>query len=148
MDGGWYQWNKEYLVEFKGLKVTVATKADVDDSVYQLKRGIRPGLDQRPEFISQGSCSGEGAAALAQKLGARRIVLAAGFEMHFVNGVSHYHNEHKRKKPVEEARYTNVFLPGFVKLKGYLEELGVEILNATPNSRLTMFKQVKLEEVL
>lgn len=144
MDCVWYKWHKEKLVNFRGIKVTTCHECDNIKGIKFLKTGDKTSLDDRPEFLARGNNAGMGALALAVKLGAKRIILL-GYDMYFPNGESNYHNDHQRE--VKEERYEE-FNKKFEIFKSGLKERGVEVLNATPGSKLKLFPIVEPNDVL
>jgi hypothetical protein len=75
------------------------------------------------------------------RAGATRIVLV-GYDMCYPGSVAHWHPEHPVVVP--EGVYTNVYAPFFER---FPTPAGVEILNASPISRIRKFRKVTLEEV-
>ncbi len=95
--------------------------------------------------IRQGRSSGHTAVSLAIALGASRIMLV-GFDMRFVEGREHHHSEYQG--PRDAMLYEREFIPGFEGWNTAALRAGVQILNATPQSAVTEFPMVSLEEVL
>lgn len=145
MDCSWYKWHKENLINFKGIKVTTCHECVNVKGIKFLKTGKKNAFDIRPEYLSRGNNSGVGGASVAIKLGAKRIFLL-GFDMHFPRGESNFHKDHK--KVVAEERYTNEFLKSFSEFKKNLDEMNVEIINATPGSHLKLFPIIDPNEIL
>ena len=110
-----------------------------------VKNTGRDGLETKPTGIRTGRNSGYQAINLAVHLGAKRIVLL-GYDMRFQGKKSHWHGGH----PVEirDTVFENSMLPCFPSLVKPLAKLGVEVLNATPGSALTVFPMVELENVI
>lgn len=93
--------------------------------------------------IRQGRSSGHTAVGLAGALGAKRIVLL-GFDMRFVGGRSHFHDEYAAK---DEKLYRSDFAPSFRGWAAAARTAGIEILNATTGSALSEFPLVHIEEI-
>lgn len=80
---------------------------------------------------------------LAVLAGARRVVLV-GYDNRRASGKNHFFGEHPDSsiQPYEHWRKTyRSMLPG-------LEAAGVEVVNATPDSAITAFRRVRLEDVV
>lgn len=103
------------------------------------------GLAARPNALRTGLNSGYQALGLAVAAGAARIVLL-GYDMHFNGEKSHWHGGHP--VPVGEAMYRNVYAKYFRELVPQLRQMNIEVLNATPGSALTCFKEVSIESLL
>lgn len=94
--------------------------------------------------LKQGRSSGHTAISVVMSMGAKRVVLL-GYDMRFVEGRSHSHDEYACKNV---KLYAKDFVPAFNGWNAWAKKTGVEILNATPGSALNEFKKIKLEEVL
>lgn len=146
-DCRWYEWewNKRDLQGFTGL-IACATACPCENPlycerpVYQLLRGQPTGIDPRPTHVAFNRNSGNSAINLAVHLGAKRIVLL-GFDMK----PGHWHDNHAHTPP--DAVYQKLYLPPLYQVNHDLAELGVECLNATPGTALTVFPLVNLKEV-
>jgi hypothetical protein len=90
-----------------------------------------------------GWCSGANAINVAFLAGAQRIVLL-GFDGRS-NG--NWHKDHKQ--PVAPETYPDFIVPSFARMALALREVpGVEVLNATRGSSLSMFSLTDLDQVL
>jgi hypothetical protein len=137
--------NRFILTMFKGLKVTSCENYLEDLDVLVLRRGRRQRLERDPEFITHSNNAGAEALALSTMLGCK-MVLLLGFDMKTVNGRHNYHENHVREIP--ENIYDDYFIGAFEVLSRDLEEIGVRVINCTPNSALKVFPIVPLEEVI
>jgi hypothetical protein len=97
-----------------------------------------------PGVIHYGGNSGFQAINLALLFGAARIVLV-GFDMRVVETKRHFFGDHP--KPLRNSIDYRYFVPTFTNAARHLPA-GVEILNATPESALTCFRYVPLEQAL
>ena len=95
--------------------------------------------------IRQGRSSGHTAVSLAIAMGANGVVLV-GFDMRFVGGREHHHQEYTG--PRDTQLYEREFVPGFEGWNAAALNVGVEILNCTPGSAVTEFPFADLDEVL
>jgi len=150
-DARWYGWHCEALKSFKGMIYHCANriKGQRIDRVKRVGRGKSQGLDRRPEYVAWNRSSGASAINLAYHLGAKRIILL-GFDMRkrIVDGEERQ-NWHKDHKVVgAKANPYPRFLQVFRLINIDAKKLGVEILNATPNSSIKDFPIVDLESVV
>lgn len=144
-DMKWYVYHKGVPGFRGGLKVCYgATPFDDVVCVQGSRKGAR-GYDPELGYVCHGSNSGHAAVHLAAQLGANPIVLV-GFDMRLVNGKQHYFGKH----PVQIRNASNyiAWCHNYRRLGQELAPHGIEILNATPGSALTCFRQVRLEDVL
>lgn len=151
-DAKWYWWNKECVDAYKGYKVSMnicwpgrdKSIADQPDIwIIQRKHG---GFERRHGYLSFNHSSGAAAINLAYRLGASRIILL-GFDMQLVNSERNY------KEHVQMASRNKDSFPymrqGMENLARAMKGIkGVEVLNANPESALTCFKKVNVEEVI
>lgn len=91
-----------------------------------------------------GASSGHIATCLAAIMGARRVVLV-GFECQVVAGRTHGHSDYQQD---DSAAFVDRFLPGWRGLAPALQRMGVEVLNATPQSAITEFPFLDLRSAL
>jgi hypothetical protein len=103
-----------------------------------------PGLSRRPGVIHQGQNSGYQVVGLAHQAGAHRIVLL-GYDMHDRGG-SHWHGNHP--PGLHSLPSFDEWLVNFQVLARDLDSEGIEVINCTPGSALSCFKQSELTEVL
>jgi hypothetical protein len=147
VDSVWYEDNKVRLEEFPGLKIHCCNRhADRPGTLRIMRSNNKFGIEKDPSKISWNMCSGSSAINLAYHLGAKSVVLL-GFDMKINdNGENNWHNLH-RPKPKKWNPYRR-FLDCFPTIKSDAKSLGLEILNATPDSALTIFPMIKLEDAL
>jgi hypothetical protein len=103
-------------------------------------------LPPNSPIIRQGRSSGHTAISVAIALGTKRIVLL-GYDMRVVDGREHHHNDYAGR-PRDLDIYEREFLPAFAGWNETAKAVGVEVLNATPNSALTEFPIIALDEAL
>lgn len=145
-DERWYHWNHELVHEFDGLRVTLENlslqRQGLD--VRSLRDYGVNGFAPKNDGVTNGRNSGYQALHLAALLGAARVLLV-GYDMRQVDGRMHWHPEHPVATPA------NIFpgwIAAFATLAPELERRGVEVINCTPGSALTMFKTQDLEVAL
>ena len=105
------------------------------------------GISINPGYICWNKSSGATAINLATLLGAGRIVLV-GFDMHTV---CDKHNWHEFYPDNDAQAHTNdygIFLGPFGEIQRDLHTLGIDCINATPGSSLTLFPIMTPEEAL
>lgn len=144
-DTRFYTWHKHEIDSFKGLKYTIR-KGLYEDDIMLLKRGAKHGLSKANDTLAHGNNSGYAAINLAYHLGAKNIVLL-GYDMGNVGKESHFHDGYPTKATSNEV-YTNQFLPGFNSLKVGLDKTKVNVFNACPTSRLTVFPIISIDKAL
>jgi len=155
-DAVWYQGYCQFrghrgaLQNFPGLLVSCATEefADLGTRVKWLRRESAPGsLSSDSWKVNWYSSTGASAIHLAMIFGATQIVLL-GFDMKSgKSGESNWHVNLKDPK-FTEGKFKK-FQGGFDRLEAHLDEIvGVQVLNAGPDSALDNFPHVNLESVL
>lgn len=104
------------------------------------------GFDPDPRCLKHGNNGAYAAIHLAAHLGAKMIVLL-GVDMRYSpDGRSHRHQGHGLVHT--EQTLTQLMLPHFNTLAGPLSELGIEVLNASPDSALRTWPCVSIDEGL
>lgn len=152
-DSDWWEWHREneQFKAFAGAKVTIEPSGlrVGDPDVFMLHNAGRgdDGLvvSMDPRALVTGFSGGYQVVNLAMLAGAQRIVLL-GYDMkQGVQGRNNWHNAHRRSTP---AGHYQIYRRAFRKLPPLLSALGVEVLNATPDSALTDFPKVELARLL
>lgn len=148
-DRAWWK-RHSHLVHERFTGRWIVTLRDEYPGVKTLRCTGELGLEEDPGALRHGSNSGYQAINLAFHFGATRIVLL-GYDMQVVDGWRMHHAPRSWDRTTPEA-FQRVLLqkmlPKFQSLVAPLREAGVEVLNATPGSRLTLWPRVALEEVL
>jgi hypothetical protein len=150
-DPGFWKTNRDELLKFKGLRVTCA---DAIEPIYGAKLKYlrknpkrRNGITNDPSFVSWNHNSGGSAINLAVHLGVKRIILL-GFDMK----VDAHHNQHWHKYYYTNPKTVNgtmaMHKKGFPQIAEDAKKLGVEILNASPDSALDCFTKINLKDIL
>lgn len=129
MDRAWWRVHHEEVArEFKGRLISIAPRCFGAERVR----------------FKHGGNSGAGAVSLAAHFGARRIILL-GYDCKYgANGARHWHGDH----PAELRNATSLpkWRGQFSEIAGHL--VGVEVVNATRDTALTVWPRVSLEEAL
>lgn len=101
-------------------------------------------MSDNPEALHTGYNSGYQAVNLAVLTGARRIVLAGYDAKPNSDGRRHFFGDHPDGT---EAPYQHM-ISAFRNAVKWLDRAGVEVMNASPDSALVMFKKVGLQDVI
>lgn len=144
-DDGWYfKHHKTALLDFPGLKVCSDGGCLREPGILVVKRTPR---GFHTDKIGWNVNTGASAINLAYLFGVSRVVLL-GFDMQL--GAEGESNWHPNAKDKPNPKNYLKFLMWFEFLKKGLDEKApeLEVLNATPNSKLDLFPRVKLEDVL
>jgi len=162
-DRGFFVANRKQLAEFPGLKVTCcpgisAHQYDLDHIKYlQKDRKRTKGISRNSSMVSWNANSGAAAISVAVHAGVTRIVLL-GFDMKLGEGdVQHWHNLYKKDAPPRKRRNNKPnkaglpfhrHLLGFPVIAKDAHQMGIEILNASPDSAITDFRKCTVKELL
>lgn len=146
-DAKWWHWHH-------GVPSFTGPKWSLDHSAWHNYRVTYPdvqkllntgpsGLEHQPTGLRNGRNSGYQAINLAVHYGAARIVLL-GYDMQPSGGKSHFFGEHPNR---QQSPYA-MFRQRFESLVGPLKKRGVEVVNCTRRTVLTVFPCARLEDVL
>jgi len=151
-DTGWFEDNKVALARFAGIKVTSApifAKREMHyPGIKYLSQDVNKshGISSVPYTVCWNANSGAAAISLAAHLGAKKIVLL-GFDMQLGSqGTSHWHNEYP--KSVTRNPVFIRHLRGFPSIAKDAESMGIEIVNASPNSVIDCFPKISVGGIL
>lgn len=148
-DARWFEWHKDFE-GFKQFRGQIATLENTpllhkDGRIHFLRRGEPAGLSTEQDKLNHGSNSGYQALNLVVLAGAVRIILL-GFDMGLSSdGRTHWHKGHPQGA---SPSVYDVMLKKFSTLPPLLQKLGVEVINASPGSRLTLFPFRPLAEIV
>jgi len=154
-DKQWYNKNIPAINSFGGLMITCAAEAQMSrrwPRVHYVGRSKQYGIEtKRNTHIAWNSNSGASAVNVAYWLGAKKVVLL-GFDMKLPDtGIqTHWHNDYEpaiNRKNKELVDPYPRFMVGWPKIKKDADRIGLEIVNATPNSALDIFPFVDLEKL-
>ena len=148
-DVRWYEWNREKLLEFKGLKTCCCPTLAAPErpGIKVLKRSLQLGLTEDKQTVKWNKSSGTSALNLAVHFGVKKIVLL-GFDMYIgKDGYHNWHDNHLVSGHSPANPYTR-FMQPFVNIAVDAKRLGVEIINCNLESDITQFKKKALEEVV
>ena len=148
-DSAWYLVHRKRLAEWPGLKVSCAPREGTfaKDGIKYVEKDKRhrDGISPNRQAVSWNSNSGAAAISLAAHFGAKRIFLL-GFDMQLdVNKVSHWHGGHgSNRKPPGFSRH----LRGFPSIAKDAKEMGIDIVNASPSSGITVFPKMAVKDLI
>jgi len=143
-------WNeqKKDLVKFKGLRITCASGLTNDTRLKHLAQNERHrvGITTDPTKLSWNGNSGNASINLAVLFGVKRIILL-GFDMQLNNGNNqHWHNYYST--PTKEVQSTmKRHLSPLSTMKKELDALGIEVINANPDSKIECFTKMNFNEI-
>ena len=156
-DNGFLLQNQCELAEHIGLKISCHPQTEKYNWIKYVcrdKSKVR-GISTNPKAISWNGNSGASAINIAIHTGAKRIILL-GFDMKLDDSKKqHWHNHYnKYGQPVVDTRHKRHTLPFDRHLRGFPEiakdakKIGVEILNANPDSAIDVFKKINVKDIL
>lgn len=143
-DKSFYMTHKGGVDSFKGMKVTTNDWHSMPDSIIKLLATYQEPIDFTLNSLSRGNNSGYGAINLAVRLGAKKIILL-GFDMQHSNGSSHWHDGYDTTFTLLDP-YVKM-MHEYKRLPQALSDLGIEVINASIDSRLDVFPRINLDEI-
>jgi hypothetical protein len=148
-DQRWYEWNKEFLKEYRESKKVYTCAESLEDNpdLQCFKRGKPLGVETTLNKVSWNRTSGASAINFAYHLGARKIILI-GFDMKRGNkGETHWHDNHKKKDADIDTLFLR-YLEPFKAIKRDADKLGVKIVNLNLNSAIEDFPKMTYKEAI
>lgn len=154
-DDAWGHWHREDpdFRAFAGIKVALgnARTWEMDKSIRVLENyGERPELCLLRDGVHTFRNSGGQAMNLAYHLGVKRMLLL-GFDMKPASdGRTHWHAgaSYGHRRPTPPQDFSRSMMPCFPELSASLKAKGVEVLNCTPGSALTVFPFQPIEAAI
>jgi hypothetical protein len=151
-DSAFWRNEHEQFMKFPNLKVTDCGSLNIrGKNIKGLKRLDRnyqsTGLSVNPTEIRWNFNSGAAAINFCTLAGAKRIILL-GFDCTMVEGRTHFHEGEKAYATPTVDRTFKKFLSRYDAIATDAKKLGVEIINANPDSAITQFKKVDLKDIL
>lgn len=148
-DASWWETHRrrETLAAFTGRIVTVSLRA-AGRRLLRLRRQVPPpGLSRDPGCVVSERTSLQGAINLAVHLGVKRIVLLGADMRRAEDGHSHHHSPHPR--PNKPGNRTWDIQMAQLRLAAEpLRELGIEVINTSPISRIDWWPLAELAACL
>lgn len=149
-DKNWYFQNAKALNDYKGLLVGCPEFLQVQGwqnlgiKYLQKDHSKKFGISTDPSKVCWNNNSGSAAISIAYNTGCKRIVLL-GFDMTLSpTGKGHWHNLYNGKTTMPFYKH----LTGFEQIALDAKRLGIEIINASPDSKITQFPKMNIEEIL
>ncbi len=161
-DCGFFLREQKGLAGFPGLKVSSHPQVDRHPWIKYVGRDPRHprGISSNPKMVSWNANSGAASISLAVHFGVRRIILL-GFDMKLdTTGKQHWHDlygrlananntpQQRNRKPQMKALPFERHLLGFGEIAADAKRMGVEIINACPDSAITQFPKTTVKELL
>lgn len=140
----WQRWAEDIMSHRAPIKVA-ANKGTYPAPVQKVAVTGRKGFDDRPNHIRSGNNSGYGAINWVAHRRPRRLILL-GYDMAYRDGDSHYHDGYGVVH--YEKTLTDKMLPYFEGLREPLRARGIEVVNASRDSRITVWPRVSIDEAL
>jgi len=155
-DKGFYLKHRQELAKFPGLKITCLSSLDSVSWIKYTPRDTKHtrGISENPKMVSWNNNSGAAAISVAAHAGAKRIILL-GFDMKLDGEKQHWHdlygkyadrNTRNPKKPRHLPFERH--LRGFSAIAQDAKRMGIEILNASPDSAIKEFPKFTVKELL
>lgn len=144
-DEAWWKMNKG-LPQYPGLKLSHAKtlqNAYKDVQLVDIDTKRDEMLLEEPLRVGNGGNSGFQALNLALQFGASHIVLV-GFDM----GGEHWYGRNKPPMNNPDENNFRRWVEGFDRAASSLKKSGVEVVNASLNSRIKCFPKLELEQTL
>lgn len=126
----------------QGIVTLRRLKRKIKDKKGQVKNS-NDGISEDPTGVYWNGNSGGVAINIAALAGAKRIILV-GFDMHSSPSHSHWHNQYGGPK---KAPY-KTHLGCFRQIHEDAERLGIEIMNASPDSAIPYFNKYRVQDIL
>lgn len=154
-DSTWASKNDQELRERTAIKIGCLSgvrqigrdysRKTIGDSTVLSKTGSS-GYD--PNIMNvRGNNSGTMAINLLMNMGVKTVILI-GFDMTSSNSKSHFHSDYDFV--VSKSVYQDTFVPNFIALMESAKQYNINttVLNASPNSALTIFKKIQLNDYI
>lgn len=150
----WERDKKKIQALWRGSYIITTSASSTDPILRHIKNTGQRGFEKNPGGVKHGSNSGYQSIQIAAHFGAKRIVLL-GFDMKTDGNKTHVHGgyaargiaDHIYAGKQQHTLQTNM-LPKFVDLVKPLEERGIEVLNASPDSALTCWPRITLDQAV
>ena len=146
-DTRWWQRNYVYTqMSSRKFSIKQSGRDQGHPGVKQMERGAAECFSTHWPKLCTGYNSGFQAINLTYLLGFRRVILL-GYDMKFgPNGEKHCHPDHPDYNPLDVT--VEKWVHAFNKAAPVMEELGLQVTNATRDTDLECFPQVQLEQLL
>ena len=147
-DYGFFKKQKKGLSQFTGMTATCAKGVDVSWVKYLHKNRRKDyGITYAPGQISWNRNSGASAINLAVHLGVKQIILL-GFDMRLDEGKNQHWHKCYTTNIKTVGHSLQAHLKGFPAIAEDLKKENIEVLNASPHSKIQEFKKLTIRECL
>lgn len=153
-DKSWFIQNRKLLLQFPKIKVAffdeVEQREFIYDGVKYVPRhgGCPSGITNRNNAISWNKNTGFASINLAYHLGVKRIILV-GFDMDLdSSGKHHWHGLYRKNGAPPKKLPFERHLKQAPTIKRDADRLGIEIINASPDSKIKEFKKCTVQELI
>ncbi len=153
-DSSFWKRFKSDIIQFQGIRCTTSKRAETECDhsrkikYLQFDRKKKRGITTKESCISWNFNSGGGAINLAVHFGVRQIILL-GFDMNLdQNKNQHWHKQYGHKDLKKLQGTFAMHMRSFPVIAEDARKLGIEILNANPNSAINDFKKVNIKDIL
>lgn len=154
-DHRWYTWHEhdDDFKAFKGMMVTLNNLDKVPNNILKLENLGSTGLTDQTTGLKTGSNSGYQCINLATLLGANKILLLAYDMKHGPSGQTHWHKGHydninNTRVVMGNKVFERNMLPKFHTLVQPLNDAGIEVINCSMGSAITVFPKVELKDAI
>lgn len=147
-DTTWYE-NQRDLPNFKGIVVNCSPGMHNIPGLKWLRRDPRlsHGITTDPTQVCWNHNSGSAAINLAVHTGVKQIILL-GFDMKLDKENNQHWHKFYSTDTTDVQRTMMKHLKPFPNIARDLKKLGIEVLNANPDSGIDVFKKVNIKDVL
>ena len=151
-DGGFWNRHRDDIMDFQGLRVTTSKKAHEavpnNRRIKYLKVNSKVhGLCLQPTSLCWNLNSGAAAINLAVLFGVKQVILL-GFDMKLDESVNqHWHKFYKSNPKTVKGTF-KMHMKAFPAILEDAKPLGVEIINANPDSEIPDFRKVPIKELI
>lgn len=148
-DKGLFFGNQKEIAEYPKLRVSCHPFFKRNEFIKYLARDrkqLRGMTEDNSKVVWNGN-SGAAAINMAIHTGVKRIVLL-GFDMSMNGKPTHWHKFYNQRSDKRNDSIFKRHLSGFPSIAKHAYRLGVEILNANPNSAITSFRKISVKEIL
>ena len=156
-DVGFFLKHQNELAKFPGMKISCHPRADRYNWIKYTPKDTKhsKGISDNPKMVSWNGNSGAAAISIAANAGAKRIMLL-GFDMklddvkkqHWHDAYGRYGNRNNTDRRKANKLPFNRHLVGFEQISKDAKKRGIEILNCCPDSAITQFPKLTVNEVL
>jgi hypothetical protein len=152
-DSSFFTRHVKKLAFFPGLKISCHPVTESYNWIKYLSRDSKPrGISSNSRSVSWNSNSGSAAISIAAHAGAKRIILL-GFDMKLDEKEhQHWHDLYGRyanrnDKSIKKMPFDR-HLQGFPEIARDAKRMGIEILNASPDSAIECFRKINITDLM